>query len=93
MSKIAFVSCLYNPADFSTPIKNAENFMKYTVDKAFSASDFYFCQVLAKYCKSIKKELIKGNYLELQSESVLWPKRQMLLGCRSQKMADQRWST
>lgn len=74
MKKMAFISCLFNPADFNSPIDNAQNYMKFTVGKAFSAEDFYFCQVITKQCRSLEKEYIKGHYLELHSESILWHK-------------------
>ena len=73
MGKICFLSCFFNPADFRRNVQNCEDFIKYTVGTAFPIEDFYFCQVKSDKCRSIDSSLTKkGNYLELNSESVLW---------------------
>lgn len=73
---ICFISSFYNPADFQKPIKNCERFLSETIGNTIPSNDFYFCQVISKECKFIKK--VPNNYLELHSESVLWHKERCL---------------
>lgn len=72
MPTICFISTFYNPADFQKPVSNCERFLQETVGLDFPKEDFYFCQIKSKDCKSIKYS--GPNYLELNSESVLWHK-------------------
>lgn len=77
MTKIAFLSCFYNNCCFKRTIANCERFLKETVGTSFPVEDFYFCQVLSKFCPFINFSL-SNNYLELQSESILWHKERCL---------------
>lgn len=73
MPTIAYISSFFNPADFQKPVKNCERFLSETVGSAFPSEDFYFCQVKSDKCKSVKL-FLPQNYIELNSESILWHK-------------------
>lgn len=74
MPSIGFVSSFYNPADFSKNVKNCEKFLLETIGCTVSDKDFFFCEVKSKQCKGIGPRFLPQNYLQLNSESILWHK-------------------
>lgn len=79
MPSICFISSFFNPADFQRTVHNCERFLNETVGASFPKESFYFCEVHSKDCRSINPKLAqKGNYIGLNSESILWHKERCL---------------
>jgi hypothetical protein len=78
MKNIAFISCFYNPVNFRKPVQNCFNFLKYTVNKAFSADDFFFAQIDYGNELDISDYVKRDNRISIKTESILWHKERLL---------------
>lgn len=78
MKNIAFISCFYNPINFRKPVQNCFNFLKYTVDKAFSKDDFFFAQIDYNNQIDVEQYIKRENRISIKTESILWHKEKLL---------------